>query len=346
MLSIWRVALALGVGTAGGLLFLLLHLPLPWMLGSMLANAVAALSGAPVRLPPWLRTVCVVVIGVMIGSAFNPALLSRIPGWLGGVGVLALYAPLATVASYYYFRRLGKFDPIDSFFASAPGGLNEMVMVGEAMGGDPRRIALVHASRVMVVVLAIPFYFRNVSGQYSEAARLAGDRLPLTMEDALILTLAGVAGAILGKLARLPASQILGPMAISAAVHLAGFTASRPPAELIAAAQIVMGSAIGCRFAGTRLHEIRRVMLFGAANRLCHLVATVAFTLAFKDIVAVQSAALALSLVPGGVIEMSLVALALSVDAAFVSCMHILRIGMVVVCMPLAFRLGFRRTKR
>lgn len=340
---IGRAALTLAIGAAGGLLFYWLKLPLPWMLGSMVANTIAALGGAPVRLPMNLRALCIIVIGVMLGSAFTPGLAARVVDWLGGIAVLALYAPLATVLGYLYFRRVGGFGVTDSYFASAPGGLNEMVLVGEAMGGDPRRIALVHATRILIVVFAVPFYFRYFSGHYSEAARIAADQLPLGLQDAIVLTAAGVLGAIFGRFARVPAAQLLGPMAASAAVHLAGFTNSRPPFELVAIAQVVMGSTIGCRFAGARLYEIRRVVLVGAGSALLLLAGTAGFTFVFSNFVDVPAEALALSLAPGGVTEMSLVALALSVDAAYVSCLHILRIAMVVSFAPLAFRLGLRR---
>jgi membrane AbrB-like protein len=338
-----RAALTLAIGASGGLLFYWLRLPLPWMLGAMVANTIAALGGAPVRLPMGFRALCIVVIGVMLGSAFTPGLAARVSDWIGGILVLALYAPLATLIGYLYFRRVGRFGVADSYFASAPGGLNEMVLVGEAMGGDPRRIALVHATRILIVVFTVPFYFRYFSGAYSEAARVAADHLPLDLQDALILTAAGLVGALLGRVARVPAAQLLGPMAVSAAVHLAGVTSSRPPVELVAVAQIVMGSTVGCRFAGARLHEIRRVILIGAGSAVLLLAGTATFTLVFKDFVEVPAEALALSLAPGGVTEMSLVALALAVDAAYVSCLHIIRIAMVVSVAPLAFRLGRRR---
>ena len=338
-----RAALTLAVGAAGGLLFYWLHLPLPWMLGAMVANTVAAMSGAPVALPMGFRALCIVVIGVMLGSSFTPGLASRVSEWLSSIAVLALYAPLATLVGYVYFRRIGRFGVADSFFASAPGGLNEMTLVGEAMGGDPRRIALVHATRILIVVFAVPFYFRYFSGSYSEAARIAADHLPLGLQDALILTATGLIGALLGHFVRVPVAQLLGPMVVSAAVHLAGVTSSRPPVELVAVAQVVMGSTIGCRFAGARLHEIRRVVVIAAGSAVLLLAGTAIFTVAFKGLVGVPAEALALALAPGGVTEMSLVALALAVDAAYVSCLHILRIGMVVSFAPLAFRLSLRR---
>ena len=47
-------------------------------------------------------------------------------------------------------------------------------------------------------------------------------------------------------------------------------------------------------------------------------------------------AALVLAFAPGGLAEMSLIALALGVDPAFVSSHHVVRIFLVVVLAPLA----------
>ena len=44
------LVLAGAIGTLGGWVFFILALPLPWMLGSMLFTAVAAIGGAPVAL--------------------------------------------------------------------------------------------------------------------------------------------------------------------------------------------------------------------------------------------------------------------------------------------------------
>ena len=45
-------------------------------------------------------------------------------------------------------------------------------------------------------------------------------------------------------------------MLVSAAIHLAGLTAGKPPGVLIAAAQIVVGAALGSRFSGVRVSRI------------------------------------------------------------------------------------------
>jgi len=69
------------------------------------------------------------------------------------------------------------------------------------------------------------------------------------------------------------------------------------------------------------------------------LTTTVAFALLVYEIGSVpfQSAILAYS--PGGLAEMSLVALALGIDVAFVATHHIVRIVYVVVAAPIFYKL-------
>jgi uncharacterized membrane protein AbrB (regulator of aidB expression) len=76
------------------------------------------------------------------------------------------------------------------------------------------------------------------------------------------------------------------------------------------------------------------------------LVLTFGFSYGLQGFIAVQPAALALSLAPGGLTEMSLVALALGIDVAFISSMHIARIAMVLLLAPLIFRFGRRDNRR
>ncbi|MBL8584046.1 MAG: hypothetical protein JNL61_17705, partial [Rhizobiaceae bacterium] len=48
-------AIALILGAAGGAVFYWAHMPLPWLLGSMVATTVAAFCSVPVRAPHAIR---------------------------------------------------------------------------------------------------------------------------------------------------------------------------------------------------------------------------------------------------------------------------------------------------
>ncbi|NIP89215.1 MAG: AbrB family transcriptional regulator, partial [Gammaproteobacteria bacterium] len=48
---------------------------------------------------------------------------------------------VAAVATYY-FRRIARYGRTTSYFAGIPGGFTQMILIGGAMGGDDRTIAL------------------------------------------------------------------------------------------------------------------------------------------------------------------------------------------------------------
>ena len=110
----------------------------------------------------------------------------------------------------------------------------------------------------------LPVWFQ-LSGSYSPAARgpLGPAFGALALSDDLVLAGCAIGGPVARRL-RLPAAWLVGPMVLSALVHLTGLTASRPPGLLIAAAQVVVGSFIGCRFAGLGAPLLGRIVLVAA----------------------------------------------------------------------------------
>ncbi len=336
------ILLALALGSVGGWLAFLGNLPLAWKIGAMLATTVAAVIGLPVRMAMGLRAVMVAVLGVMLGSGFSPEMVEQIRQWSLTIGALFLYVAVAGAVALFYYRRLSGYDPVTAYFAAMPGGLSEMILVGGALGGDERVISLSHASRVLIVVMIIPFAFRAF---YPEAANAGSAAIDdgLTLRDALILTACGVIGFFAARALKVPAAAVVGPMVLSGFVHLMGWTAARPPFELSAAAQVVVGTAIGCRFAGAKWDLLGRSLRNALFGTLVLLAVAVLAASLLHAATGLPFNALVLAYSPGGLAEMSLIAYALDIDPAFVATHHVVRIILVVVLAPLAFRFLRRR---
>ncbi len=342
-----RVLLALAIGAGGGALAVQVGMPLPWMLGSMLATTVAAISGAPVAGNRQLRSIFIAVLGVMLGSAFTPEIVGQLASWAISLSVLVVYTALAGLLGVIFFQRVAGYDPVTSYFAAMPGGLSEMIFVGEEMGGDARVISLIHATRIILVVMILSFAFQTFAGYAPEGQSAPGPSIAgMRWLDLVILTLSGIVGFLLAHAVRIPAAALVGPMLISAVVHLAGLSEVAPPGEIVAAAQVVVGSTIGCRFAGTTVAAIRRIAAWAFGATVLLLTTTLAFAWAVDRVTGIGVSALTLAYAPGGLAEMSLVALALGIEAAFVATHHIVRIFLIVVLAPLAFRLNWTTAKR
>jgi hypothetical protein len=309
------------------------------MIGAMMATTVGSLAGLELFMYRWVRAPNVAVLGVMLGSSFTPAVIARFGDWIATIAGLAVYVTLVTAILYWYFRRLGRFDRVTAFFAASPGGLNEMVIVGRELGGDDRLIALVHGARILMVVMTIPIGFMLFL-DYSPGARppMGGALLEMSGREALILAACALAGAFGARAIGLPAAFVTGPMFLSALVHILGWSEARPPALLIAVAQVVIGAGVGARFSGVKLYTIARVLLLSLGSTAVMVTLTAIFALVLRRATDTSIEAVILAYAPGGLAEMSLVALALAIDSAFVASHHVLRIVMIVIVAPTLFR--------
>lgn len=335
---------ALAIGIAGGLSAYFGGLPLPWMLGPMIANTVAAMLRAPIAGPDPLRPFVIPVIGVMLGSGVTAEIFGLLGTWLLTLILLPIFLACAAGISYAVYRRIGRYDPVTAFYSAMPGGLNEMLILGAEQGGDERRIALAHAARILIIIVFVALFFGLVLG-VSSGGRGSSQWIGLyeiTAQDYLILGLCAVAGAILGKRLGLPAAPVFGPMILSGVAHVAGWVTVAPPTLFVIAAQITIGTVIGTRFVGATLTEIRRDISLSAIASLLMLSAAVGFgeLIVWTSGIPLAQAFLAFS--PGGLTEMSLLTLAMGQDVTYVSVMHIIRITMVIAIAPFVFKLTRR----
>ena len=334
----WSGAFALLLGLGGGTLFHALNLPLPWMLGALCATLTAAVTGLPIRTPESLRPPVIAVIGVLLGSGFTPALLGHVTGWLPSLAMLAVYAALSAAIVVPFYRRVGGFDPVTAYFAGMPGGLAEMMMMGRAMGGDDRKIVLAHAARIVVSVAAIAFWFRLVLG-YQVSGNPGGPPLAsMAWQDIGILAGCGVVGAWAGIRLRLPAPTLLGPMVVSGIVHATGLTASAPPPGLVIAAQVALGTVMGCRFVGVAARDVGRALVLSIGATAMMLALALGFAFLVHAMLGIDRSLVLLAFAPGGLSEMSLVALAMKAEVAFVALHHVVRIVLVIAFAPLVLR--------
>lgn len=326
----WRYfALAMAIGGVGGFAFHLLRMPLAWMMGAAVFCTVAAMAGAPVGVNNRLRQIMMVVLGVLLGSGFSPDMIAHMPKWLITMALLVAMSLTSAASVYWLLRKRGRYEPRTAYFAAMPGGLNEMVMLGAVYGANERTVALMHAVRILTVVTAIPFFYRLMYGTVSSVFEAAATP-SLSLRDVAILVACGILGALAATRIRMPAGMMFGPMLASGAVHLLGWTASKPPGELVALAQVIIGSAIGCRFVGAVFREVARDLAYGFFAAILLIVVAVAFAQLGHWLSGLPTDDIALSYAPGGFAEMSLVGLALHADIAMVATHHLFRIFAIV----------------
>ena len=323
-------------GAIGGVIFHWLTMPLAWMIGAMIFTTGAALSGAPVRGSRRIRTIFIPVLGIMLGSSFTPETLGQVSSWVPSVVTMLLFVVIVVAAVGVFLHKAMGFGPVSAYFSATPGGLATMVVIGGEMGGDERRIGLTHSIRIMLTVLIIPFYFRIFEGYVPGGLEPLGSLVDLSLQDAAILA-SCMLGYPLFKVLRLPSAQILGPMILSAIIHMTGLTTAKPPVEIVNVAQLVIGTGIGARFVGVSVMRLYPVMVAATGGTIFMVGFAAVAALALEALTGLPFAAIWLAFAPGGVAEMTLISLALGVDVAFVSTHHLVRVVFMVIAAPVIF---------
>lgn len=337
-------ALALLIGLCSGALAYFLNMPLPWMLGAMIGTTIAAMAGAPIKAPIRLRPIVIPIIGVMIGSAMTSEIWNQLDQWAGTLIILPFVLLASAAVSYFIYRRVGHYDQTTAFFSSMPGGLNEMLLIGEDAGGDERRIALAHAARILLVIFMVALFFGLFLGVRSGSNGATWIALSdPTIIDYLILIGCMIIGVPLAKRLNLPAAMMFGPMIFSGVAHLIGWITIAPPTIFIIAAQVAMGAIIGCRFIGAKINEIGRDLSLALVATSFMLLIAGSFAFATAWTVGMPLSQTFLAFAPGGLTEMSLLTLAIGQDVAFVSVIHLIRITFVIGFAPAVFGIFSRR---
>ena len=119
--------------------FHFLSLPLPWLLGPLTFCLVAALAGIRLKAIAPVSHGMRVVLGVAVGSAFTPAVLASLPGMWPTLLLIPLTVVLIGLCGIPYFERFCGYDRTTAYFATMPGGLTDMVLLGEEAGGCGQR---------------------------------------------------------------------------------------------------------------------------------------------------------------------------------------------------------------
>jgi uncharacterized protein len=333
--SLRNIGSALALGLAGGATFFWLSLPLPWMLGAMAATSVAAISGMSLAMSKHLRHLMIAVIGVLLGSAFTPELAGQIALWTASLTILAVFLVLLAVLVPWCLRHAG-YDRATAFFSALPAGLTEMTAIGSDNGGNPQTIALTHTVRVLIVAFVIPFLMVVLAG-YERPTAAGRTMIDVSGADLSVLAACCVIGLWLGLKFKFPAGALAGPLILSALVHVTGLTSSSPPDFLISIAQVVLGTSVGARFAGLTFAKTGKTILLAAIATVGMLILSGIGAMLLGPLIGVDPLALLLALAPGGVTEMSLIALALDQDIAFVTTHHVVRIALIVMIGPAVF---------
>lgn len=328
------------MGALGGAVFAYLHLPAPWLAGSMIVAIIAVLSGVKLSVPPYLRILAFIILGVQIGSSVTSETLATAGRWPLSLAILLLTVFVVTAACYWFYRRVRGWPMADALFSSLPGALAMVVAMADEAKADMRRVIIAQSIRLFFLVAALPIVITNLS--HAAAPRTA--MVPTVWWEIVLVFLASAAAALLLNHLKVPAGLFIGAIVVSAGFFLGGIAHGVLPAPALILANVTLGTLLASRFQDFSPGEL----LYGLADGLAGFAIALAISILgaiLASLVAHQPVALTLlAFSPGGLDAMTVIALALNLDPAYVGAHQLARyFAMSLAVPPLAAYLLRRR---
>ena len=313
----------------GGWLFLLVDAPLPWFFGSLFFVAGTNLAGRPMRGPRGARQTGQIFIGATIGLYFTPVVAAIVAAHLPWMILVAILSIALGGMGAIILWRVARVDSATAFFGNVPGGMAEMLAQGDRYGAQPVPLTISQLTRVTIVILSIPpaLTFFGETGDdifipFAETVDYSGLVLLLTCCVASSLALYRV---------RLPNCWMLGACTFTSLLTVFELSLSAMPRELLSAAQVFIGIALGERFERSAMTSAPRVILGSAITTIVMMAVALVLAVIIADETDIVATAMIAATAPGGLAEMSLTAAVLNLGVPLVTAYHIIRIIMITL---------------
>ena len=331
-----RFAETLALAAAGGAVFGFPGLPAGWLSGAILFTAVAALAGRPVYIPQAFARVLFVVLGISLGSAVTPDVVSRIATWPISMFALALAMSCSTFCIAFYLNRVHGWDSMSALFAAAPGALSQALALAADTSADLRSVAIVQSVRVFVLAAGLPLIIAGLGMAGARPEPLPLPPLRENLGELTLLIALSMAAAAVAYRVRLPGGLIVGAMLTSGILHGTGFVHISLPPFVTTASFVCLGALIGSRFLGTDLVRLRELLHAAFGALLVGMAVAGVFAAATAWLLSLNFADVLIAYAPGGLEAMTILAFALHLDPVFVGAHHLWRFFYVSLMMPLA----------
>lgn len=340
---LWTVA----VGTAGGLLFKKLKVPAGGMVGAMAATIVFNVALERGVFPSELRTVIQIFTGAMIGSKMSRRDLTAMR-YLAKPMIIVLISvfTMNLLCSWCMFE-LSELDLATCLFATAPGGMSDMPLIGAELGGNPGYIAILQLIRVLPIFILMPPIFKKIVAwdktrppkmhKANSILPAAPKKQPLAKKTQLLrflLTIAAsAAGGLLFKALGIPAGAMIGAMLVSI-VYSIGTDKAFYPGKMRIVTQIASGIYIGLRMDRAGLLNLTQLVVPALLVALAVCAFTALCALVLNKWTHLPLATCLMVSTPGGVQEMAILADELGADVPTIAVMQSIRLMTVVAVAP------------
>ncbi|MGP6147252.1 AbrB family transcriptional regulator [Jeotgalibaca sp. A122] len=334
------LVLTIGMGVLGAYLGRRFKVPASFMLGPMFAVAVFNILTDGATYPTFMKNFTQMVSGTFIGAGISKKdvkLLRKmiIPAILNIV-VLIIFSLLMALV----LAKVGGFSFATAAFATAPGGLVDMVIVSLDMGADPAIVSVMQTVRLFSIIGLFPAIFsRMISKGDSLQDTMVPQKVAEQKRGRIWLTaLIGMVGGVIGFFSGVPAGPLIFSMIAVGAQNISTQSAVMP-VQIKQIAQISAGILIGSSIHFEAILALKDAIVPAIIMIVGYLTLVVVMASFFYKTGKLSLATALFSCAPGGASDLALLAIDYNANAAVISLMQTFRMVMVITFYPTAILL-------
>lgn len=319
---------------AGGGIFTLVHMPLPWTLGPLMTVILVKIGfRRPVYWPVKIRNLAMVLLGYVMGSPFTPQTGQQVLAQLPAMSIITLLTIALCLAGGYITGRYLDMGMATSLLGSMPGGLTQMAMVCEEVEeADAATVTLMQTVRVITAVFIVPFLvLHGLADRIDPVNRTlsqfqAGDIPSLLLFAAVMALLIG-----LMRYLRVPNPYLIAPIIGTAGLVLSGVNPPALPPFMVALAQVCVGIRMGMAVKVSSLSNWKTVLFMNFVSVFLVIMAFLGIDYILALITKISFVTAFISTAPGGMAEMGLTALMVHADLSTVIAFQLFRLMFVLL---------------
>lgn len=342
--------IAFFIGSFGGWVFSLVHMPIPWTLGPLVSVSVIKLGfKREIYWSTQMRDLAMVVLGYVMGRAFTPETGQHILALLPVLLVSTLITVSLSALGGYFTSWFAGVSLSTSILGSMPGGLSQMSTISETIeNADVPTITLMQTIRILAVVFSVPFLSLHGFAQQVDAVATSVDKMGVSEFSTLGIFMGVISILVyLAKYVKIPGRYIISPIVATAVLTLSGMNAPALPQSIVRIAQVCVGIRMGMSVDITSLANWKKITISSVLSIFGVLILLMGLDYFFTRIATITFLTAFIGTAPGGMTEMGLTAMMVHADLSTVVAFQLFRLLFVLlVAIPVASWWFSRPNKR
>ncbi|MDB5052615.1 MAG: rane protein AbrB duplication [Bacilli bacterium] len=343
-----RIIIAFVTAVIGGIAFMLLHLPIPWLLGPMIAVLIGSnvLKGH-YDWPGQVRNAGMIIVGYTIGLSMTIAALREMLHQLPTMLMLTVLLLLLCACIAFIVSKLSGIDYKTVLMGSVPGGLTQVIILAEETEGiNITVVTVIQVIRLMMIIVCVPLLiFSPILGQRHEGNVVTQVMSVVHVNwislfpNLIIFIAVCIVCAIAGNKIKFPTAFLLGPAIGTAILQISGLHGPALPSILINASQLMIGTYVGLLLKPDKLTRRFRTISLAVVSGIVLIIGALGLSLLLTKLQPVSMSTALLSLAPGGMDQMGIIAHEVNANLSMVAGYQLFRTFFIFFAVPPLFRM-------